>query len=168
MNLFNSQLYWGIISIVVALFDWGTKILASSRLIYNQSVELIPFFDLTLLRNYGISFGFLNIANSMQVHSIILAIIVIVAIIILYYLLIPPIKNKILTSFALSLILGGSIGNVFDRINRGYIIDFIDIHLGYYHWYIFNIADISICLGIIFLIFAKIIKSGPEQKNLSQ
>ena len=78
--------------------------------------------------------------------------IIIISLIILYLAL----KDKSLTSYLFSLIFGGSLGNLFDRIKFSAVPDFIDLHIGNYHWFIFNVADIFITLGVICLIFVEL------------
>ena len=151
MNLRNNQLRWVILSIIVIIIDLGTKYLASHNLTYGQPVEILPFFNLTLLHNYGAAFSFLSNANTTWQVIVLSAIALIVAIVILIWLARLP-KNKNLTACALSLILGGALGNVYDRMIHGYVVDFLDFHINNYHWPAFNIADSAICIGAVILI----------------
>ncbi|WP_440615765.1 signal peptidase II [Cysteiniphilum sp. 6C5] len=151
MNLRNNQLRWIILSIIVIIIDLGTKYLASHNLTYGQPVAVLPFFNLTLLHNYGAAFSFLSNANTTWQVIVLSAIALIVAIVILVWLARLP-KNKNLTACALSLILGGALGNVYDRMIHGYVVDFLDFHINNYHWPAFNIADSAICIGAVMLI----------------
>ena len=151
MNLRNNQLRWLILSIIVIIIDLGTKYLASHNLTYGQSVEILPFFNLTLLHNYGAAFSFLSNSNTTWQVVLLSAIALVVALVILVWLARLP-KNKNLTAFALSLILGGALGNVYDRMIHGYVVDFLDFHINNYHWPAFNIADSAICIGAVILI----------------
>ncbi|WP_191092687.1 signal peptidase II [Cysteiniphilum sp. JM-1] len=151
MSLRNNQLRWVILSIIVIIIDLGTKYLASQNLTYGQPVEILPFFNLTLLHNYGAAFSFLSNANTTWQVIVLSAIALIVAIVILIWLARLP-KNKNLTACALSLILGGALGNVYDRMIHGYVVDFLDFHINNYHWPAFNIADSAICIGAVILI----------------
>ena len=88
--------------------------------------------------------------------------IIIISLIILYLAL----KDKSLTSYLFSLIFGGSLGNLFDRIKFSAVPDFIDLHIGNYHWFIFNVADIFITLGVICLIFVELFYNKKKyEKN---
>ncbi|WP_440993491.1 signal peptidase II [Cysteiniphilum litorale] len=151
MSLRNNQLRWVILSIIVIIIDLGTKYLASQNLTYGQPIEILPFFNLTLLHNYGAAFSFLSNANTTWQVIVLSAIALIVAIVILIWLARLP-KNKNLTACALSLILGGALGNVYDRMIHGYVVDFLDFHINNYHWPAFNIADSAICIGAVILI----------------
>lgn len=151
MSLRNNQLRWVILSIIVIIIDLATKYLASQNLTYGQPVEILPFFNLTLLHNYGAAFSFLSNANTTWQVIVLSAIALIVAIVILIWLARLP-KNKNLTACALSLILGGALGNVYDRMIHGYVVDFLDFHINNYHWPAFNIADSAICIGAVILI----------------
>lgn len=151
MNLRNKQLRWVILSIIVIIIDLGTKYLASQNLTYGQPVEVLPFFNLTLLHNYGAAFSFLSNSNTTWQVVVLSGIALIVAIVIFVWLTRLP-KNKNLTVCALALILGGALGNVYDRMIHGYVVDFLDFHINNYHWPAFNIADSAICIGAVILI----------------
>ncbi len=151
MSLRNNQLRWVILSIIVIIIDLGTKYLASQNLTYGQPVEVLPFFNLTLLHNYGAAFSFLSNANTTWQVIVLSGIALIVAIVILIWLSRLP-KDKNLTACALALILGGALGNVYDRMIHGYVVDFLDFHINNYHWPAFNIADSAICIGAVILI----------------
>ncbi|WP_192483353.1 MULTISPECIES: signal peptidase II [Cysteiniphilum] len=151
MSLRNNQLRWVILSIIVIIIDLGTKHLASQNLTYGQPVEVLPFFNLTLLHNYGAAFSFLSNANTTWQVIVLSGIALIVAIVILIWLSRLP-KDKNLTACALALILGGALGNVYDRMIHGYVVDFLDFHINNYHWPAFNIADSAICIGAVILI----------------
>ena len=103
------------------------------------------------MHNYGAAFSFLSNANTTWQVIVLSAIALIVAIVILIWLARLP-KNKNLTACALSLILGGALGNVYDRMIHGYVVDFLDFHINNYHWPAFNIADSAICIGAVILI----------------
>ena len=151
MSLHNNQLRWVILSIIVIIIDLGTKYLASQNLTYGQPVEVLPFFNFTLLHNYGAAFSFLSNSNTTWQVIVLSGIALIVAIVILVWLARLP-KNKNLTARALALILGGALGNVYDRMIHGYVVDFLDFHINNYHWPAFNIADSAICIGAVILI----------------
>ena len=138
-----------IISLIIIVIDIISKLLISNTLIENESISIIPkFFYITYAKNTGVAFSMLK-GNRIL---IILATTLIIGFILKY------IYNKKIIfqeQIAISLILGGSIGNLIDRIVYGYVIDFLDIKLGNYNYPIFNIADSSIVIGvIIFLIIS--------------
>ena len=131
-----------LIALLVFILDRVTKIVAVSNMSYGQSIHILPnIFHFTFVLNNGTAFGLFKGANSaLAVLS------VLVITLIIFYVL----KNKVSTfasSLALGLILGGAIGNLFDRIRFGYVIDFIDFRI----WPVFNIADSAITIGTCFL-----------------
>ena len=97
-----------------------------------------------------------------MIYNILTKIIVIINILIIIFL----VKSKGLTAYFIAVIIGGSLGNLFDRIYYYAVPDFIDFHLGDFHWFIFNIADIFITVGIIGLIFIEFIKKEKISENV--
>jgi signal peptidase II len=109
---------------------------------------LTPFFNLVLTGNRGMSFGLFNTNAAMNtaVFTVLAAAIVIALLVWLRRAHNPVIR------LALGMVIGGAIGNVIDRLMRGAVVDFLDFHLGAWHWYAFNVADAAICLGVIALL----------------
>ncbi len=142
-----------LISFIVIIIDFITKLIISNNLVMNTSVEIIPnFFSLTYTHNYG---GAWSIFNNNTLAITIISFIVIIGII--YYLL----KNKVTKKIEIigySLLLGGAIGNFIDRIVYGYVIDFFDFYIFGYDFPIFNIADIGIVVGIVLLMVTMILE----------
>ena len=116
-----------------------------------ESIYLLNFLNIYFIWNEGIAFGLLNFNNDLIYNSITL-LIILISLTILYL----AFKNRNYTGFFYAMFLGGSLGNLFDRIKFSAVPDFIDIHIGNYHWFIFNVADIFISLGIICLIFVEL------------
>tara|TARA_B100000427_G_C15445172_1_gene566925 strand:- start:553 stop:1023 length:471 start_codon:yes stop_codon:yes gene_type:complete len=121
---------------------------------------IYPFLNIYLVWNTGIGFGLFSLESNIVYHTVTL-IIAIVNIILLVFL----IRSKGLNSYLISIILGGSLGNLFDRIYYYAVPDFIDFHIGNFHWFVFNIADIFITVGIIGLIFLEFIKKEKTLTN---
>ena len=119
---------------------------------------IFPFLNFYLVWNTGIGFGLASLETSIYYH-ILTAIIAAINIILIYFLT----KAKGIYSYLLALVIGGSLGNLFDRMYYYAVPDFIDLHLGNYHWFIFNVADIFITIGIIGLILAELF---IKKKNL--
>ena len=143
-NRFNLTLFFLFLTFVI--LDQITKALVINFFNLYDSVALLPMINLTFVVNYGFAFGLLNnpSLNQILVSSVILAIIIY-----FLYLLIKT-QDKIF-QLTLTLILAGALGNFIDRIFRGFVIDFIDIYIGKYHWPAFNIADSCITLGFVVL-----------------
>ena len=111
--------------------------------------------------NTGIGFGLASMESNIYYH-ILTSIIAIVNIGLIFFL----IKSKGIYAYSIVLIIGGSLGNLFDRIYYYAVPDFIDLHFGNYHWFIFNVADIFITVGIIGLVFAELSKKEKASKNV--
>ena len=114
-------------------------------------VYLSPYLNLYLIWNKGIAFGFLSFDGSL-IYNLISTIIAIIILVVLLLI----IKSKGIKRYSLIFVLGGAAGNLFDRIYYSAVPDFIDFHIGGYHWFIFNIADIFITFGVICLILLEL------------
>ena len=112
-----------------------------------------PFLNFYLVWNTGIGFGLIAIETGIYYH-VLTTIIAIINICLIFFL----VKFKGIYSYLMAIIIGGSLGNLFDRIYYYAVPDFIDLHIGDYHWFIFNIADIFITIGIIGLITLELFK----------
>ena len=148
-----------IIGSIVLILDQVTKVLVHGQMALYQSIEIVPnFFHLTYLRNTGAAFGFLAGSRS-SLRIAFFIIVSAIAIGCIFYLLknLPP-DRKTFTA-TLSLVLGGAIGNLIDRIRMGEVIDFIDLHWYEIHWPAFNVADSAITIGVI-LLFIQMIRKG--------
>ena len=122
---------------------------------------IFPFLNFYLVWNTGIGFGLAAMESNIYYH-ILTSIIAIVNIGLIFFL----IKSKGVYAYLIALIIGGSLGNLFDRIYYYAVPDFIDLHIGNYHWFIFNVADIFITVGIIGLVFAELSKKEKVSKNV--
>ncbi|MCF6775127.1 signal peptidase II [Thiotrichales bacterium 19X7-9] len=162
-NQNKGQLRWLWISALMLVIDFTTKLYALQHLTYNEPVKVLPFLNITLAFNRGAAFSFLAYEDGWQLWFF-SSIAIIVAIIILYWLTQVP-RNRNLQAISLCLILSGAIGNVFDRINYGYVIDFIDLHYKSYHWPTFNIADSAICVGAFLFVISSIFCCKKEKNK---
>ena len=143
-NKFNLTLFFLFLTLVI--LDQITKALVINFFDLYDSVVLLPIVNLTFVVNYGFAFGLLNNPSLNQI----LVSLVILAIIIYFLFLLIKTQDKIF-QLTLTLILAGALGNFIDRIFRGFVIDFIDIYIGKYHWPAFNIADSCITVGFVVL-----------------
>ena len=123
----------------------------------NKSLEnnifISKFLNITLIWNEGIAFGLFALRENL--YNILTGIIFFIILVIIYILF----KSKGFKRYSLIFILGGAIGNLYDRIYYKAVPDFLDFHFGEFHWFIFNIADVFITVGIIFMIFIEIMES---------
>ena len=118
------------------------------------------FLNIRLIWNEGIAFGLLSF-NDKIIYNLLTFIIFIIILIIFFMVL----KSYGLKKYSLLMILGGAIGNVYDRIFYGAVPDFIDFHIGNFHWFIFNVADIFISLGVIFMILIEFTDTNKQKKT---
>ncbi|WP_299179831.1 signal peptidase II [uncultured Neptuniibacter sp.] len=143
-------LIWGWLSLLIVLLDLGSKQLAVNYLQYGDPNPVIPFFDLTLLFNTGAAFSFLSEAGGWQRWFFVLIAVVVSVVLVVWLRRTPRIHWWL--GLGLALILGGAIGNLYDRAVQGYVIDFISLHYGDYYFPAFNLADTAITIGAFILI----------------
>ncbi|MBF7074749.1 signal peptidase II [Glaciecola sp. MH2013] len=138
------------ISVIVFVLDQWTKYTIVDTMSLYQSIEIMPFFNFTYVHNYGAAFSILYDAGGWQRYFL-SAVALAVSAVILWWLK-GTRRDQLLLPVAFSFILGGALGNVYDRMLHGYVIDFLDLYYGNYHWPAFNIADSAIFIGAALLI----------------
>ena len=153
------------IIIVLAIFflDRVTKIYLLNLQEDGTDIDfyITSFLNFYLVWNTGIGFGLASMETNIYYH-VLTAVIAIINIGLIFFL----IKSKSYYAYLIALIIGGSLGNLFDRIYYYAVPDFIDLHLGNFHWFIFNVADIFITIGIIGLILVELLKKEKASKNV--
>lgn len=143
-------LKWLWISLLVIILDLSTKAIASHYLVLHQPVPVFPGFNWTLMHNTGAAFSFLSDASGWQRWFFtVVAIVVSVGITIWMKRLQ---SSQIWLAISLALILGGALGNVWDRLTLGYVVDFIQVYYDKWAWPAFNVADSAIFVGAVILI----------------
>lgn len=152
------MLKWLALSAVVVTLDLLTKHWIQVNLVYGEHVPVTSFFDLVLFHNEGAAFSFLAGAGGWQ-RFLFSGIAVIASLIIIYLLRKHP--ERKLFCLGLSLVLGGALGNLYDRVTLGYVVDFVFIHYQKFYWPAFNIADSAISCGVVFLLIDSFRK--PQQ-----
>ena len=140
---------WLAISAVVVALDLYTKHLIQGAFQYGDHVTITSFFDLVRYHNEGAAFSFLADAGGWQ--KVFFSSISIVAIIVMSYLIRKHSQEK-LFCLGLALILGGAVGNLYDRLTLGYVVDFLYFHIRDLYWPAFNVADSAICVGVATLL----------------
>jgi signal peptidase II len=146
----NNELFkWLSISAIVVVLDLYTKHLVQNAFQYGEHLTITGFFDLVRYHNEGAAFSFLADAGGWQKWFF--SGISIVAIIVITYLLKKHQTQK-LFCLGLALVLGGAIGNLYDRLTLGYVVDFLLFHYQTYAWPAFNVADSAICVGVALLL----------------
>lgn len=143
-------LKWLWLSALVIVLDLASKALASHYLTLYQPVPLFPGFNITLMHNSGAAFSFLSEAGGWQRWFFsVIAVLVSIGIIVWLKRLS---SSQVCLAIALALILGGALGNVWDRLTLGYVVDFIQVYYDRWAWPAFNIADSAISIGAVLLI----------------
>lgn len=145
----DGMMIWIGIAIIVVLADQLSKITMTRILAYGQSESVTSFFNLVMVYNKGAAFSFLADQPGWQRYFF-TGISVLASLFILWMLKRNP--SQRLFCWALALILGGALGNLIDRVAYGHVIDFLDLHLGGWHWPAFNVADSAITVGALLFV----------------
>lgn len=162
MNVWTKKekIFFVLIATCIAILDQWFKYIVTFELFEGQSIEVIPgLFNLVLAYNKGVAFGVFSHINSDFYRFIILSLTTLLALGAVYFFLISDLAKNTIGRIALSLIVGGAIGNLVDRIRLGYVVDYLDFFWGTYHWPAFNLADSSICVAVALLVLS------PQKKQ---
>ena len=153
------------LALVVLVLDLITKRWVESDLFYGEQIPVTSFFNLVLTYNAGAAFSFLSDADGWQrwFFSAIAG----GASILIIYLLRRHEADK-LFCIALSLMLGGALGNLWDRITLGHVVDFLDFYIGNYHWPAFNVADSAIFVGAMLLVLQSFTQDQTSSESRAQ
>lgn len=159
----QSGLRWLWLALLVFVLDIGSKLLVMNTMGYGwpNRIEILPFFNLLYVHNYGAAFSFLSDAGGWQRWFF--AIIALgVSGMLMYWMRQTPATNRLL-NIAYALVIGGAIGNLFDRLVHGFVVDFLDFYLGSNHWPAFNLADTAIVVGAGLIVLESVIASKKPQ-----
>lgn len=140
--------HWLAISAVIVACDLATKAWVTHAFQYNETLYVLPFFNLVLVHNTGAAFSFLAGAGGWQRWFFVVVTLVVSAV--LLAMLRSQSSNRLLAT-ALALVLGGAMGNLWDRATLGYVVDFVQVHAAGYYFPAFNVADSAITVGVILL-----------------
>ncbi len=144
------MLKWLGLSFLAVVLDQVSKLVVSGSMQLYQSIKIMPYFNLTYVHNTGAAFSFLSDAGGWQ-RWFFAGLAVIISTVMVVWL--AKLKqHETLLAVALSLVLGGAIGNLIDRLAYGYVIDFLDVYYQSWHWPAFNIADSAITLGVVLML----------------
>jgi signal peptidase II len=144
------MLKWLWLSLIIIILDLWTKSIASNLLTLHQPYPIFPGFNFTLMHNTGAAFSFLSEQGGWQRWFF--TVVALGVSVVLGFWLKRLNKNQLTLAISLALILGGAIGNVWDRITLGYVVDFIQVYYDRWYWPAFNIADSAISVGAVLLI----------------
>ena len=141
---------WFLISAIVVALDLYTKHLVQNAFEYGEHLTVTSFFNLVRFHNEGAAFSFLSNAGGWQ--KWLFTAVAIIAVIVITYLIRKNPTQK-LFCIGLALVLGGAIGNLYDRLTLGYVVDFLYFHINEYYWPAFNVADSAISVGVAILLW---------------
>jgi len=148
--------FYFLLSAVVLALDQATKYLVKGHIALYEVIRVFPCFNLVYVRNVGSAFGlFRSLGNTFFV------VIALVAMIVIAVMMIKEPENRPV----FSLILGGAAGNLADRLMQGYVVDFLDVYVGNYHWPAFNVADSALTVGIFLLAVNLLFHSGRNSQT---
>jgi len=162
-NKFKKIVLNSIIIIFIFSLDRISKIyiLKIAEIESSVDIYLTPYLNFYLIWNKGIAFGFFSFNESLIYNLITLVIMVIILIV-----LSMIVKSNGFTKYSLMIVMGGALGNLFDRIYYSAVPDFIDFHINGYHWFIFNVADIFVTVGILCLIFDEMFINSKKNEKI--
>lgn len=157
------SLRWYGVAFLVVLLDQFTKALAENGLEYGRPLEILPWFNLTLQYNTGAAFSFLSDAGGWQRYFF-SAVAVAICALLLRWLYVMPREQRLL-ALSLGLILGGALGNLWDRLVLGHVVDFVSVHYGGYYFPAFNVADSAISVGAACMIYDSVFGTGGDGRQ---
>ena len=148
--------------ILIFLIDRVSKIYVINldKKFLGSEIFSSKFLNINLIWNEGIAFGLLSF-NQDNLYNLLTVLIIII----IFFIIFMIVKSKGLKKYSLIMILAGALGNLYDRLFYKAVPDFIDFHIGNFHWFIFNVADIFITLGVILMIFLECFDINKIKKN---
>lgn len=159
----KSGIYWIWISFITLSIDLISKYMVVSHFKLYESMNILPIFNLTYVRNTGAAFSFLAEHSGWQKYFFIVLAFVISTVLIV--LLFKNCYSKKLSNIAYSLIIGGALANAIDRFYNGYVIDFLDFYWDIYHYPVFNFADVFIISGASLLVLESLLETKKSKKH---
>ncbi|MGF1738172.1 MULTISPECIES: signal peptidase II [Photobacterium] len=165
LSLKQSGVRWLWLATLVFVIDIASKLLVMNTMEYGwpNRIELLPFFNLLYVHNTGAAFSFLSDAGGWQ-RWLFAAIALGVCAMLVFWMRKLPASQK-LANVSYALIIGGALGNLFDRLYHGFVVDFLDFYVGTYHWPAFNIADMGICIGAGLIILEGFLSDKDKKKQ---
>jgi len=156
------MLVWLWLSALVIVVDQITKRVVDSAMQLHQTIELIPYFQLTYMRNQGAAFSFLSDAGGWQ-KWFFAGLAAVVSVVMALWLRLTP-RADWRNALPLALVIAGAVGNLIDRLRFGYVVDFVDWYVGKHHWPAFNVADSAIVVGAVLLVLFSFKPATPAPK----
>tara|TARA_Y100000992_G_scaffold237723_1_gene168511 strand:- start:109 stop:609 length:501 start_codon:yes stop_codon:yes gene_type:complete len=162
-KIFKKNYLEVIIILVIFFLDRISKIyvIHQYKLNFNSKIYSSKFLDIHLIWNEGIAFGLFSFDENYMYNFLTFLIFVVII-----FIIFMIIKSDFYRKYSLLLVLGGALGNFFDRLIYKAVPDFIDFHVGNFHWFIFNVADIFITLGILFMVTIELFNKEKKNENI--
>lgn len=154
---------WLLLAAGVILADWQTKQWVSEALVLYRPQEVTSWLNITLAHNYGAAFSFLSDAGGWQRWFFVVLASGVSLVLTVWLLRLP--REEWLTGMALGLVIGGAVGNLVDRVQLGYVVDFIDVHFKGWHYPAFNVADSAITVGVALLLIDGLFFSAARNRK---
>lgn len=149
----------------VIILDQITKWIVLVTIPLHESVSIIQgFFDLVHVRNRGVAFGIMNRPGSQAVFYL-LTLVTLAAVVLLVFWFTRLSAREEKAALGISLVVGGALGNLIDRVRMGEVVDFLDFHLGTFHWPAFNVADSAITVGTLWLAIIILLTRDPKGES---
>jgi signal peptidase II len=161
-----SMLKWLWLSTLAIVLDQVSKVIIHHSMQLYESIPIMPYFNLTYVHNTGAAFSFLSEAGGWQRWFFAALALIISAVLSVWLARLQ--KHETLLACALSLVLGGAIGNLIDRLAYGYVIDFLDVYYNGWHWPAFNIADSAITVGVALMLAESFGLGKAKESNVSE
>ncbi len=162
----STGLHWLWLVVLVFVLDQWSKHLAMAHLMLYEPLPIIPSLNLTLAENRGAAFSFLSTASGWQRWFFVVLALGVSTLLVVWLSRLNA--RQRLQASALAFILGGALGNVWDRMVYGHVIDFIDVYYADWHFPVFNIADSAITVGAVLLILDALLQSGASTNNTKE
>ena len=162
-KIFKNYYLETVIILIIFFLDRISKlyVIHQDKLNFNSEIYSSKFLNIHLIWNEGIAFGLFSFSED-YLYNFLTFLILVVIIFIIFMIQ----KSDLLRKYALLLVLGGALGNFYDRIIYRAVPDFIDFHIANFHWFIFNVADIFITLGILFMIIIELFNKEIKNENI--
>ena len=161
--MMRSGLRWLWVTAVVVAIDQASKFLLIERLPPFRPVAILPSLNFLLTFNTGVSFSFLQLSSGWQRWPLAIFAVIIVAVLVGWLARLP--RDRRLLGVAVSIILGGAVGNLIDRVANGQVTDFIQLYYGTWSFAIFNLADAAITIGVAMILFDNLLGDGRSRQN---
>jgi len=155
------------VALVVFVLDRGTKVLVERTMTLEQTIDLLPFFALTYVRNPGAAFGLFRSAPEPWRIPLLLGVTAVAFVVLLGYLRETPPEHRWVV-VSLGAVLGGALGNLYCRVRFGEVIDFFHLHWGGWSWPMFNVADSAITVGVIALLVSSLVDARKPSRPTSE